>query len=100
MFRLRVEHALVHRAEQLGQLVGIEPGHGQVHALGAELLQLGRQQLEVPGGVERELVVGDAKETLLALGEAGEDHRRDLGHSELLSGLQAAVAGDQRTGPA
>ena len=61
-----------------------------------QLAELELQEIEVPAGAERDLVVGDPQRPLLRLGEVRQRDRRHLGHAERLRRQQPAVPGDDR----
>ena len=84
--------------QQLLQLEFAEAGQPEVDAQALQLAQLERQQLLVPAGIQRQLVVGDDVGSPLRLGPAGRDHHRDLGEPQPLGRQHAPVAGDDRSG--
>jgi hypothetical protein len=59
-----------------------------------QLAELELQQVEVPAGAERDLVVGDPQRPLLCLREMRQDDRRHLAQTEGLRREQPAVPGD------
>ena len=61
-----------------------------------QLAELELQEIEVPAGAERDLVVGDPERALLRLREMRQHDRRHLGHPQRLRRQQPAVAGDDR----
>ena len=56
--------------------------------------KLGTQEVVVPAGVQRELVVRDDVRALLRLGEVIQDDDRHFGQLQLPRGEKTAVAGD------
>ena len=62
----------------------------------ADLVQLKLEDLEVPAGIERDLVVGQPQRLLLGIAEPFEGNRRHLDKTELLGCSQTAMPGDQR----
>ena len=61
----------------------------------ANVSQLEPQDLDVPPGIERDLVVGEAKRLLLHLRQAGELDGRHFGQAHLPGRAQSPMAGDQ-----
>ena len=59
-----------------------------------QLAELELQQIEVPAGAERDLVVGDPQRALLRLREVRQHDRRHLGHPRRLGRQQPAMPGD------
>src|SRR5207248_165498 len=62
-----------------------------------EALQLDRQQLTFPAGVEGELIVGQYIGAPLSRVQMSQAHRRDTVQAEQLCRLDPAMAGDDRT---
>ena len=62
-----------------------------------QFAELELQEIEVPAGAERDLVVGEPERALLRLREMRQRDRRHLGHAERLRGEQPAVPGDDDT---
>ena len=85
-----------------------EAGQRQVEAEALQLAELEAEQLVVPAGVQRQLVVGNDQRPLLRLAQAGKLDDRHRRHAELprrqqppVPGDDAVVAVDQdRVGPA
>ena len=77
-------------------LAGGEAGQRQVEidVEHRQLAELELQEIEVPAGAERDLVVGDPQRPLLRLREMRQRDRRHLGHADRLRRQQPAVAGD------
>jgi hypothetical protein len=73
---------------------------GEAHAADLDVrnderLQLDPQQVGIPSGVERDLVVGDAQRTLLIVCETWERDGRDGQQAQLAGGDQPTVTGNQ-----
>ncbi len=71
-----------------------EAGEGEIEADIAERQQLVGEDVEIPAGVEGELVVGDDIGADFLGGEVGEAQGWHAFHPELLCGHDAAVSGD------
>jgi hypothetical protein len=80
--------------EQPGQLVIGEASEGEVEAEALQVTQLKSQQVVVPAGVQRQLVIGDDVGALLRLAQPGKLDDRHRGHPELPCCKQPAVPGD------
>jgi hypothetical protein len=59
-----------------------------------ELAQLQLQNLRIPAGVERDLVVGNAQRPLLGIGETGQSDHRYLIQPHTACGLEPAMTSD------
>ena len=77
-------------------LAGGEAGQRQVEVdvEHRQLAELELQEVEVPAGAERDLVVGDPERPPLRLREMRQHDRRHLGQADRLRRQQPAVAGD------
>ena len=105
---VRVGQAGICRASERRDLELVEAGQRQVEAKLAKVAELEPEQLAVPAGVQRQLVVGDDLGSLLRFAQAGKLDHRHLAHPELAGRQHPAVAGDDavlaidqdRVGPA
>jgi hypothetical protein len=89
-----VRRALARLIEHKVDFSGREASEVNVEIDVDEALQLDRQQLPVPSGVEGELVVGQHIGAPLSRAQMSQAHRRDAVQAEQLCGLDPAVAGN------
>ena len=87
---------LIERRHQMLELALVEAGEREIEALAVQRMQLRCQQLLVPAGIERELVVGDHVGAALRLGQMIEHHDRHGIEPETARRLEATVPGDHR----
>jgi hypothetical protein len=90
----RVRRPFAGLVEYNVDLVQREPGDLDVEIDRDQALQLDRQQLLVPPGIEGELVIGQYIGPPLRHIEMGETQRRDALQPKKFCGLDTAVAGD------
>src|SRR3954447_17366722 len=76
------------------ELVWIEADEVQVEIFRLKSRQLKPQNVVVPAGIERKLIISDDVSALLGLGQVVQNDDRDFAELELPRGQQAAVPGD------
>ena len=80
-----------------GQLKIAKPGKRQIKALELQLAEFEAQQLRIPTGVERELIIGEPISLDLRLRPPARHHRRHIGNAQLMCCQHSPMPGDQRT---
>ena len=80
--------------QQQIEFAGGEPGEAQIEIKRGKLAKLLLEQVEVPPGIEGDLVVGQAQGALLGLAQADQLDRRHLGQAQRSGRAQPSVAGD------
>ena len=85
-------------AQQLAELEFDKAGQREVEAQALQLTQFDPQQVLVPAGIQRQLVVRDDVRPPLGLGPASRHHDRYLGQTETLGRQHPAVARNDRSG--
>lgn len=74
-----------------------KPGQRQIEidVKRANFIELEPQDLEIPSGIEGDLVIGKPKCLLLRLGQASQCNRWNIGQAEFFGGSQSSVTRDE-----
>lgn len=80
--------------QQEVEFVGGKASEAQIEIERGELAELFLEQIEIPPGIEGDLVVGQAQGSLLRLAQANQLDRRHLGQADRFGRPEPSVAGD------